>query len=146
MTPCKTGRCRRNNPDDDDRRLPAPHNGTPVTRDDLLTELRDVQARIDAAYWRFTRCKRALPPSLAEPAAYRRRTELNALLKETPAMQPTCAHPDCNTLCTDRDYCRDCCAHVCPAHSTHRHVAVDPMNPADPAEHWETPWYDDPRR
>jgi hypothetical protein len=31
---------------------------------------------IDAAYWRFCRAARALPPVLAEPRAYRRRVIL----------------------------------------------------------------------
>lgn len=34
------------------------------------------EARIDAAFWRFTRCARALPPVLAEPAAYAERRRM----------------------------------------------------------------------
>jgi hypothetical protein len=34
---------------------------------------READARIDAAYWRFTRAARALPPVLAEREAYERR-------------------------------------------------------------------------
>lgn len=59
-------------------------------------------------------------------------------------MQPTCAHPDCLTPCTDPDYCAACCAYVCPEHRTHQHVAVNPTEPADPAEHWSLRWHDDP--
>lgn len=51
-----------------------------VSRESLRAELREVQARIDAAYWRFTRCARASPPVLAVPDAYSRRTEIEALL------------------------------------------------------------------
>lgn len=47
----------------------------------LQQELAECEARIDAAYWRFTRCARALPPILVVPEAYRRRNEIRALLK-----------------------------------------------------------------
>lgn len=59
-------------------------------------------------------------------------------------MQPTCAHPDCLTPCTDLDYCATCCAHVCPEHRIHQHVAANPTEPAGPAEHWSPRWHDDP--
>jgi hypothetical protein len=40
-----------------------------TTRAALEAELREVQATIDGAYWRFTRQARALPPVLAVPAS-----------------------------------------------------------------------------
>lgn len=43
---------------------------------EINSELAEVKAKIDAAYWRFCRCARAKPPSLAEPDAYKRRKEL----------------------------------------------------------------------
>lgn len=46
----------------------------------LRAELALCEQRIAAAYWRFTRCARALPPVLAEPVAYARRRELRRLL------------------------------------------------------------------
>jgi hypothetical protein len=49
----------------------------------LRAELADCEAKCDAAYWRFTRQARAKPPSVAEPAAWARRTELRALLGVT---------------------------------------------------------------
>lgn len=49
---------------------------------ELRTELRKVEAEIDAAYWAFERSPRAKPPSMVVPEAYRRRTELNKLLRE----------------------------------------------------------------
>lgn len=47
----------------------------------LREELRAVQAKIDAAYWAFTRQARAKPPSLVVPEAYRRRAEIEDLLR-----------------------------------------------------------------
>lgn len=38
---------------------------------DIRAVMADADRRIDAAYWRFTRCRAAPPPSLAEPEAYR---------------------------------------------------------------------------
>lgn len=51
------------------------------TREALRAELREVQDKIDAAYWRFTRCKRSKPPVLVVPEAYRRRREINETLR-----------------------------------------------------------------
>lgn len=60
-------------------------------------------------------------------------------------MNPTCTHPDCLTPCNDDDYCRDCCAYVCPEHRTHQHPPDhDPTAICDPAEHWAARWHDDP--
>ncbi|MCU0677644.1 MAG: hypothetical protein MUE69_33290 [Myxococcota bacterium] len=42
---------------------------------------READSRIDAAYWRFTRAARALPPVLAEPEAYERRRAARAELR-----------------------------------------------------------------
>ena len=53
-----------------------------MTRRELEDELRCLNAEIDAAYWRFTRQARALPPSLAVPQAYERRREVEAQLSE----------------------------------------------------------------
>jgi hypothetical protein len=39
-------------------------------RRDLETTWDDADAKIGAAYWRFTRCKRSVPPSLAATKAY----------------------------------------------------------------------------
>ena len=50
----------------------------------LEQERKEVEAKIDAAYWRFTRCARALPPVLAEPAAYERRRAIDAELAALP--------------------------------------------------------------
>lgn len=47
----------------------------------LEEELREVQARIDDAYWAFTRRARAKPPSLVVPDAYRRRDEIQTRLR-----------------------------------------------------------------
>lgn len=46
--------------------------------------LRRVKANdlIDAAYWRFTRQRRAPPPSMAEPNAYAERATIDAILRE----------------------------------------------------------------
>lgn len=49
--------------------------------DALVTELAQVEADIQAAYWRFTRCKRSKPPSLQVPRAYQRRAEIFAILR-----------------------------------------------------------------
>jgi len=54
-------------------------------RDDLARELCALNGEIDAAYWHFTRCARALPPTLAVPAAYARRREVQARLRELDA-------------------------------------------------------------
>lgn len=49
-----------------------------------LAELARVEAQIGAAYWRFTRCARAAPPSSVVPEAYARRAELRRLLWSAP--------------------------------------------------------------
>jgi len=46
------------------------------SEDELRAELLAEEARIDAAYWAFTRQARAKPPVLAVPDAYRRRAEI----------------------------------------------------------------------
>lgn len=46
----------------------------------LLAERETLRATIDAAYWRFTRQARALPPSMQCPDAYARLQEVNDLL------------------------------------------------------------------
>ena len=43
---------------------------------DVDRDLDVENAKIDAAYWAFTRQARARPPSLVVPEAYRRREEL----------------------------------------------------------------------
>ncbi len=53
---------------------------SPEQRAELEAELAQVDAKIDAAYWAFTRQARAKPPVLAVPAAYQRRSELHRLL------------------------------------------------------------------
>jgi hypothetical protein len=53
-----------------------------VTRAQIEAELERVDAQIDAAYWAFTRQARAKPPVLAVPAAYERRAQLHAMLRE----------------------------------------------------------------
>lgn len=50
----------------------------------LEEELARISARIEAAYWRFTRQARALPPVLAVPGAYVRRREILLLLGRPP--------------------------------------------------------------
>lgn len=52
-----------------------------MSREEIEAELRTVNAKIDAAYWAFTRQARAKPPVLAVPAAYERRKALELLLK-----------------------------------------------------------------
>jgi hypothetical protein len=54
-----------------------------VTDDEhqLSAELLAVEAEIDAAYWRFTRQARGVPPSIAVPHAYARRRELREQLR-----------------------------------------------------------------
>lgn len=56
--------------------------------DALITELSQVEARIDAAYWTFTRCKASRPPVLQVPDAYERRKALRDML-EAPALRVT---------------------------------------------------------
>jgi hypothetical protein len=46
----------------------------------LREERKQCDDKIDAAYWRFCRCARALPPVMAEPEAYRRRAEIDKIL------------------------------------------------------------------
>lgn len=52
-----------------------------MSADELRAELARVNDEIDAAYWRFCRCARALPPVLQVPHAYRRRREIEAELR-----------------------------------------------------------------
>jgi hypothetical protein len=47
----------------------------------LRKEWHAMNDRINAAYWRFTRCARAKPPSMVEGPAYARRTELEQMLR-----------------------------------------------------------------
>lgn len=50
----------------------------------------EAHARIDAAYWRFTRCRNAPPPSMAEPEAYRVREAARhvlAAMSDEPALE-----------------------------------------------------------
>jgi len=47
----------------------------------LKAELAKCEAEINAAYWAFTRQARAKPPCLVVPEAYRRRNEIQALLR-----------------------------------------------------------------
>ncbi len=46
------------------------------------SELAEVEAIISAAYWRFSRQRRAAPPSSQVPEAYRRRAALTLELRE----------------------------------------------------------------
>lgn len=57
-------------------------------REVYAAELRRVEDEINAAYWRFTRCKRAKPPVLQVPGAYERRKALRTMLR-LPAMRPS---------------------------------------------------------
>ena len=56
-----------------------------MTEAELREELRQVEAKINEAYWYFTRCARANPPSMVVPEAYRRRTEIRLALRELSA-------------------------------------------------------------
>lgn len=51
-----------------------------LTRAELEDEATACQARIDAAYWAFSRTKRGKPPILVVPDAYQRLREIKALL------------------------------------------------------------------
>jgi hypothetical protein len=42
---------------------------------------READAKIDAAYWRFTRQRRGVPPVLVVPEAYRERAEAERQLR-----------------------------------------------------------------
>ncbi len=55
---------------------------SPLTRSELLSELRQCNDVIDRAYWTFTRCARGKPPVLVVPEAYKRRTEILELLRK----------------------------------------------------------------
>ena len=57
-------------------------------REKLLVELRDCEAKIDRAYWAFTRQSRAKPPVLVVPEAYRRRREIKDQLRELSRQEP----------------------------------------------------------
>lgn len=59
-----------------------------MTLDELEAELASCEAKIDAAYWAFTRQARARPPSLVVPEAYRRRNELRAKLRALRGLGP----------------------------------------------------------
>ena len=52
-----------------------------MTRQQIEDLLRIEQARIDAAYWIYTRTRRGKPPVLVVPDAYARRKELREMLK-----------------------------------------------------------------
>ncbi len=54
---------------------------TAAERKALEAERRKCHDEIDAAYWRFCRMKRAKPPVLVCPEAYRRRAEIDELLR-----------------------------------------------------------------
>jgi len=60
--------------------LPAPPVPPSPARLGLQREAAALRDEIDAAYWRFTRQARALPPSMQCPEAYERLAEINALL------------------------------------------------------------------
>ncbi len=52
-----------------------------VTLAALEQELARQEARIDAAYWTFTRCARGRPPVLAVPDAYQARAKLKETIR-----------------------------------------------------------------
>lgn len=56
------------------------HTLTSDERAGYRAELQRQLDRIDAAYWRFCRCKKAKPPVLQVPDAYERVTVLKQLL------------------------------------------------------------------
>lgn len=61
----------------------TPSSPSPLTEAERLAleaELRRVDARIQDAYWAFTRTARGKPPSMAVPEAYKRRAEIEKLL------------------------------------------------------------------
>jgi hypothetical protein len=58
------------------------------TRAALEKELREVEDKIDAAYWKFSRQARAKPPVLVVPEAYERRNEIRALLGKGDRKRP----------------------------------------------------------
>lgn len=58
-------------------------------RAQLRVELLVVQARIDNAYWLFTRTKRGKPPLLVVPDAYVRQREITERLVELRRMERT---------------------------------------------------------
>lgn len=49
---------------------------------ELRAVVRAATEEIDAAYWRFTRCARGVPPSMAVPEAYVQRREALRELRE----------------------------------------------------------------
>lgn len=53
-----------------------------MTRAEIDAELRLVNDQITNAYWTFTRTKRGKPPVMVVPEAYRRRRELETMLRE----------------------------------------------------------------
>lgn len=55
---------------------------------DLEAERLVVEAKINNAYWAFTRQARAKPPSLVCPEAYSRRTQIDARLRELRRAKP----------------------------------------------------------
>jgi hypothetical protein len=54
-----------------------------MTRAELEAEAVACKAKIDAAYWAFSRSKRGKPPILVVPEAYQRLREINGLLRVT---------------------------------------------------------------
>ena len=50
------------------------------TEAEILADWHRANDEIQAAYWRFTRCARALPPSSVCPVAYASRARLEAEL------------------------------------------------------------------
>lgn len=53
-----------------------------MTNRQIRAAIRAEQAKIDAAYWSFTRTARGKPPCLVVPEAYARRNELRAMLAD----------------------------------------------------------------
>jgi hypothetical protein len=52
-----------------------------MTRFEILKEIEEIRAsKIDPAYWRFTRQANGLPPSMQEPGAFDRLTQLLEML------------------------------------------------------------------
>ncbi len=51
------------------------------TKTELEAELKEVEAKINDAYWAFTRQANAKPPSLVVPEAYTRRKEIRDELR-----------------------------------------------------------------
>lgn len=61
----------------------VPLDGVPLPVSEIETleaEERALTAEIDAAFWHFTRCRNAKPPTLVCPEAYTRRNEVRQRL------------------------------------------------------------------